>query len=449
MKKPFLKKKTAIFLCSILFSFSLSYGQDDSIDFSDEALFTDDDLFFTETIEPASELKIDAKASSLIFEEGTVRFGGSLQTSINIESSWIKPFTKDCDFIDGGLITLPAPLGSKRVGGLKNTKLNSTIDLDFFFDVRPKENQRLYGKFNINYPFYTQLDGEDSLDQGLTVPSFSVFELFTDFDLNDKFFFRFGKHTVKWGVGYFFSPADIINLGSIDPQKPEQQLEGPLSLRLLYPIPETQNTLWFYALPDENTFLARDAALAFKSEFLAGTSELGLGAWFKYKRPPHLMATVSGSIAQKVGVFSEAVFAWGNETDWTEEISIDSMKPVFDFTLGASYYWDALKMNFAGQYLFGFDCARLDQTEEEESYYGSHRAALSISRLEFISKNISLSLLALLYEAKNLSGTGNLSLSYAPNELLSLTTGPSIVFNKDELLSLNFSLALRLGGGKF
>ena len=50
--------------------------------------------------------------------------------------------------------------------------------------------------------------------------SLALSELFADFDVDNRVFVRAGKQTVNWGVGTFFSPANLINLDEIDPEDP-------------------------------------------------------------------------------------------------------------------------------------------------------------------------------------------------------------------------------------
>ncbi len=368
-----------------------------------------------------------------------------------MESFWLDPFSSDCDFLYG--TEMQTEMGAIKLGGLENTGINPTLDLDLFFDSRPSSNTRLYGKFNVNYPFNIFVDTalfplpEAYVLTEIIVPNFSVFELFTDFNYDDKIYFRFGKHTVKWGVAYFFSPADIINLAAIDPEDPEKQREGPISLRVHFPIEGTQTNLWFYILPDEKTMLVKDSSFAFKAEFLVATSELGFGAWYRYNSPPHLMGTFTGSLAGKVALFAETVFAWGNEDAWKNNRVFTEMKPVVDATLGASYYWEKAKINLAGQYLFGFDFSNLDT----KNYTGAHQAAFSLSRSEFITKKMSLSAFTLMDILEH-TGTASLNLGVDFFDGFSLSAGPALsrfATDSEKKISASFSLSLRFGGGRF
>src|SRR5690606_34381728 len=94
-----------------------------------------------------------------------------------------------------------------------------------FLDARPSRNLRAFAKIR----------GEVRLTETPLDPNVALHELFVDFDLSETAFLRLGKQTVEWGVGYFFSPADIINVGRIDPENPETEREGPVALRLHVP----------------------------------------------------------------------------------------------------------------------------------------------------------------------------------------------------------------------
>ena len=214
---------------------------------------------------------------------------------------------------------------------------------------------RLYGKVEISYPFETNGYGITATGETVSfaVPSIKVKELFTDFSFNDKVFFRFGKHAVKWGVGYFFSPADVINLGSIDPEDPTKDREGPVSLRVQIPFTGTQNNLYMYAIADDS-LLIRNTAVAAKYEFVLGNTEIGVGGWYKYLRAPRLMTTVTSTLFGKIGFYGEVVGAYGTEEQWEEFSSNKSVSfsPVFQATAGFSYYWSKPKLSIAGQYFY-------------------------------------------------------------------------------------------------
>jgi hypothetical protein len=327
-----------------------------------------------------------------------------------------------------------------------------------FIDARPSTNLRIYTKFNYAFPFKTSV----SLNlPGISLPSFdipqfNVFELFTDFSWNESVFFRFGKHTIKWGVGYFFSPVDVLNLSVIDPEDPEAQREGPVSLRAQFIFPGTQNVLYTYVLPDTNTFKVEDTALAAKFDFPVGTSELGLGGWYKRLRSPRFTMTYSGTIAGKVGVFGEGLFAWGKDNEWYTEKSAGDMGPVFQATAGLSYMNSDLHLNLMGQYFYnGFGeensgtppVPGTSVLANLSGYPGFHYAAASIGLTELFTPKLRATLSGM-FGLDTESGNASLSFSWSFFDELSLNAGPTFTY-KDGKSALGLQILARLGGGRF
>ncbi len=131
---------------------------------------------------------------------------------------------------------------------------------------------------------------------------------------------------MKWGVGYFFSPADIINLEPINFLDPTAQREGPVQFRVFIPYGSSQNTLSFYALfPNNATPDFTNTALAGKAEFVLGNYELGLSAYYRNDTTERAAATLTGP-AGPFDVFAEGVVARG------------SPKTFYSFSTSSPYY---------------------------------------------------------------------------------------------------------------
>ena len=461
---------------------------DDDLFFSgsDDDLFGGDDMFGEEiTVENSSSSPLSIFSGLDLINTEKVRFGGSASFSLNSAISLTNVFSSN------------AQKWQYWKEALYNTSLSPSIGAELYFDAHPDEILRLYGKVGVSYPFAGQPQILEKNDFGVWnpsnsigisglpsngVPNFYVKELFTDFSLGDNVYFRFGKHTVKWGVGYFFSPADVINLGAIDPENPTADREGPVSLRTQITIPGTQNCIYIYGvLGDKN--VVRDAALAAKYEFLVGNYEIGIGAWCKWRRAPRLIATATGSI-KDISLFAEGVFAWGLEEEWVEDRSLSGKKPFFQATLGGSYTWNEPKISLSMQYFFnGFGVPDIKESTLQElltkqlnySYCGQHYVAMSLSKSSLFDNNdMSLSLFGLM-SLTDLSGMASLSYSAKLFRNCSLSLGPSFTFGPEKseyiylssmgdqqtLLALmmsngekwranmGFSVSFRLGGGKF
>ena len=364
-------KKISLMLLGLVLLLSSAAAQ------SDDDLFGSDDDFFDDfMIEEVEDVSAKTDLSKgILFDNGSVKIGGSLSASASISTIVYKENTEFKD-------------------NLKATTLTPSLGSSITIDARPNQDLRLFSRFNIDYPF-----------SGNVV---KVKEMFTDFNAGDYTSFRFGLHTVTWGTGLFYSPvSDMINTSSIDPEHRDEQVDGSLNLRTLINIPGTMNNLWFYVIPDSGTWQARDTALAVKGEFVFGGWELGAGAFYKYNSAPRAMLTASGSI-EKWGLFGEAVYQYGSDREWLEKQSFDDKKSVFKATAGFMRSWSDPNIMLLAQYYYDgndFDASTLNDCifylsnmSLVMAEYGTkgHNAALSLGFSKLFGNNdLSLSLLGI------------------------------------------------------
>ena len=426
-------------------------SDDDLFGGSDDDLFgsSDDDLFdsmIDEVDAPTAEAP-SAVDASVIYNKGSARCGGSFSIGADSLFTWYEPFK------DGNR-------NSKFIkNGFKNVAITPVVKADLYFDVRPSDILRFYTKMKIKipqpvfYPFSDDLENQYP-DEGEKM-DVSLFEYFVDYNLHDRVFFRLGKHTVTWGVGYFFSPADVINLSAVDPEKPTEQREGAISLRTQIVFPGTQNCLWLYVLPniDEEKEIhelkidkddLKYTAFAGKFEFLVDKFEIGIGGWYKYGRTPRAVGTVTGAF-RKLSVFSELVLGYGTEEQWAPlgksgsgNVNYGKMKPVFQGTAGFSYSWKEPKLTLMGQYFFnGFgdkktmDLSIMDflKLKNSYNYAGRHYLVLSLSKQELFTRDCSGSI----YGMVSLTdGSGMVQGTFSAEfwDDFTLSTGPIAVFGK-------------------
>ena len=287
----------------------------------------------------SAEAPADAPAAAP--DRPAVEIGGSYRFSLTGQAGWPSP---------AGLLDAPLEPDRRSVA----VDLGATL----FLDARPADDFRVFGKAVVSYPF--------TVDGGAEEPrTFSdivrVTELFSDFQVGDSVFLRGGKHTVAWGVGYFFSPADVINLTAIDPEDPEADREGPVSLRANLPI--DYNNLYLYVIADP-TGAGVELAVAPKAEVVLAGAEIGIGAYYRPERVPRAMMTVSTRLAD-AEVFGELEVSLGSERTFVERDAgsplglrtVRHANAVFGAATGGLRYtyrpeendWSA---TFAGQYLW-------------------------------------------------------------------------------------------------
>ncbi len=348
-----MKKRVSFYGLIILLAFGLTmslplWAQDTGSDSnaSVDELFSGEDTVETPTPTTTQATNPVSDALSL----GKVRVGGSITGTIGPTFAWSEPWTGGSSFF--------SPEKSSLDFGLKSM---------LYVDARPVEDFRFHGSVKTNWP--TTVSSTLSTDKAVVdlakqvskLPQ--VFELFADFSVGDSVFFRFGKSTVKWGVGYFWSPADVINLTPINVFAPTTQREGPVNFQATIPIKGTQNNIYLLTVLDESDLDFDTTALAARGEFLVGNYELGAGLYYRNDTAERAMATVTGPLGN-FDVFGEAMVSRGSAKSFVT--SIDTTAPYihtrtvadnrdkiyFSATAGLLYADLNNNLTIAGQYFY-------------------------------------------------------------------------------------------------
>ena len=373
---------------------------------------------------------------------------------------------------------------------------SASVDLGatLFFDGRPSEDFRVFGKASISYPFNDLGEAREFDDV------FHVDELFSDFSWNNVVFFRGGKHTINWGVGYFFSPADLLNITEIDPENPEADREGPVSLKSHLPF--DAHNIYLYFIADDIEKVG-EIGIAAKTELVFGPMELGIGGLYRKDLSPSAMVTVSAPLWD-VDFFGEAVVIYDNDrgyyienagtgTDIALEAVAYDRDLFFNATAGFSFLhaFDEVdsSLSLAGQYLYngeGYadstvltDISRyqnaiaaliaVDETLDLSDIHfpgmpGRHYAAVSAGWNSLFGSDFSLRAFWI-HSFSDMSGYISPSLSFTVFDGMSFTVGMPFRYGDegDEYTryvddegdytqgngDLSLQLSVRLGGGGF
>ncbi|MCQ2982483.1 MAG: hypothetical protein MJ178_06995 [Treponemataceae bacterium] len=426
----------------------------------------DDDFFGGDGIVDLTDDTLSATEVTTIFEAGSIKVGGNW----SMGASTATGFGKDIALQDA----------------LYDTTLSVNADAQLYIDARPTDRLRMYMKGGINYPYVSATDAQQTVLSndlqtallaasvlsaigGGTNPNasysittyngFYVKELFTDFDVNDRISARFGKQTITWGVGYFFSPAsNIVNLSTIDPEDPTAQVDGPLALKLTGTLPR-QNIFYLYAIPEtsmkanynglsatlkgSSTSSLRDTALAAKTELVFGSVELGLGGWYKYEQDPIAMATLTGPCTDNGSFFAEGFAQFDDDIILKGTIGGMFMFNEPGITLMAQYYYDGEETSAALKQL-----ATATPAVKLAFRNGSNLAGtIAFSKLGI--NNVSANVFGL-YNVPNETLVTNANVSYGGVKNMSFSAGPSVIWNGfDNDPTVSVKLSATLGGGKF
>jgi hypothetical protein len=395
----------------------------------------------------------------------TVKIGGNISGTVSASWTWNDPWTVGFDLANPDSHEL-APA------------LNSLL----YFDARPEEDFRVHGSFKTAWPFaetksfldsatlvtVTDPDTMTTTSKSVRVPDVRIFELFSDFQLGDNAYLRFGKATVKWGVGYFFSPADIINLESINILDPTVQREGPLQFRVFVPYGPSQNTLSFYSIFDTDNQDFENTALAAKAEFLLGNYELGLSGYYRYDTSERGALTLTGPLGN-FDIFAEGVIARGSPKafyssfkstpPYYNKISSDDIRNTFysSATMGFLYNNQNGDFTAIAQYFFnGEGYSDADRTSLFNSYEsqpaavkkmilysiamgdlknfpflsGQHYGAANLSLSEIAGSDFSFSVMGIM-NFSDISGLAQPTLSLEISDYLKLSIFSTFIFGAD------------------
>ncbi len=437
----------------------------------DSALFGgDDDFFGGDGIVDLTDDTLSATEVTTIFEAGSIKVGGNWSMGASTATGF------------GNGIALQ--------DALYDTTLSVNADAQLYIDARPTDSLRMYMKGGINYPYVSASDAQQTTMAGnqtiinalnalnstgasaiapntaivSSVNGFYVKELFTDFDVNDRISARFGKQTITWGVGYFFSPAsNIVNLSTIDPEDPTAQVDGPLALKLTGTLPH-QNIFYLYAIPSvtrqENfsvpvlrtatvkyngstTSSLRDTALAAKTELVFGSVELGLGGWYKYGNAPIAMATLTGPCTDYGSFFAEGFAQFDDDIILKGTVGGMFMFNEPGITLMAQYYYDGEEPAATLKQL----AAAVPATKLAFRNGSNIAGTIAFSKLGI--NNVSANVFGL-YNVPNETLVTNANVSYGGVKNMSFSAGPSVIWNGfDNDPTVSVKLSATLGGGKF
>ncbi len=258
-----------------------------------------------------------------------------------------------------GEIQSTATVMAMRTGDMPDLQFQQTGTL--FLDARSESN----------YKAFAALEGTVANDS--TLNSYHLRELFLDFSLMDRVYFRLGKQVLQWSRTYFFHPADLVNVEQKSFVERAGTLEGVQGIRTHIPFGTRANLYAFVNADDANT--VQDLDYAGKAEALLGGTEVSIGAWKSSGlNPVYSMDFSSGlwdwDIAGEVSlhpngftelfeIVHDTLFVHTNQ-DWTPRVCF-SFGSTFDF--GA--YTDRIRLQLEYYYNgLGYDYALLEDMQE-------------------------------------------------------------------------------------
>ncbi len=342
-------------------------------------------------------------------DEGDLFGDGLLSESAEGGADLAEEFLAGTDpFLLNGDFTLSATTTRKDYTASGKTtsdvvKAEGTVTMD----VRPSASLR--GLVKADY----------SIDQDTS--DTSVREAFVDWTIAEQWYLRAGKQVMHWGVGRFYSPADLINSNSIDAADPDADRDGTDALKVHYPT--GNDNYYVYLVPQTGS---SNNAVGLKGEWLISENEMSLAS---VSRPNghNSFAMTYYVPSNDLNLFAEYVLHHGVTTlamDANGNTSDRSDKWLSQSTLGVTYNLaddDDYNISVTAQYFdngLGYDTA-LWQTQSsawkaanvEKEFYGSHYSAVSLRWANIMQSDYTLNLSSLTNMTDD-SRTNKASLSY-------------------------------------
>ncbi|MDA3810607.1 MAG: hypothetical protein PF518_09815, partial [Spirochaetaceae bacterium] len=296
-------------------------------DFDEESLFG---LTEEEAVQEVEET--ETPLENIEMEEKTFQWGGQIYSDLGSSLVW-----------------------NDVQGSPDETLWDPQFGLDLYFDARPTPDFRVFAKGKAFYPF-----------EGSVENAFSLHEVFADFNVENKVYFRAGKQTINWGVGYLYKATDKLNVSPLDPTNREADIEGPLAVKTQIPL--GVNTFYLYAVANEIEH-PEDITYAPKIEFLLGNWELGVGAILNPVLTAKGALFVTGPLGP-LDFFAEALFQYGSDI-----VNKDNQL-ILSATAGLFYRNIDQRFIVIGQYWFDGEA----QSAETGSKIGHHYSGLSLQK---------------------------------------------------------------------
>lgn len=192
-------------------------------------------------------------------------------------------------------------------GNLKGNSLTPYVDALMHVDARLPTGVKAFGSYELLY------------DAGEGDSNFYVREMFLDFNINSRVYFRSGKQVLQWGRCYLWNPTDMVNIEKKSFETKIGEREGGYGLKAHIPFGTRAN---IYAFLD--TYRVNDVdqiAQALKFEFLLNTTEMAFSVWNKKDYKPVLGYDISTRLG-KFDILGETSFSYGSNTDKVRVITV-------------------------------------------------------------------------------------------------------------------------------
>ena len=299
-----MKLKYILIILLLLFPFVV-FSQEGNTDETDE-LENLDDLFSTpEEDIVVEEPEVDNRTQFESSEK--IKFSGSFNAIGGISAGW-----NNWNFINN-----IAEGFAPSAGFESDFKLN--------LDIRPAPQLRLYGSLFTTFDAYALTEVSEKATEAVwTVPEFK--DLYCDYIIADTLFTRFGKFTMGWGQGRFYTPGNLMS------DSENSSLNFRFSLPTLFGMS--------FVLLSNKSVNYKDFTFAGKIDFVFGETMISPGV--KYNKNEGVTTLLS---------LKQVLFKTDFLVDFTTNINNSLLQSVYVVS-GFYHEWSDVKLY--GEYQFSW-----------------------------------------------------------------------------------------------
>jgi hypothetical protein len=385
--------RVAALAAAMLLAGALSLGAEDA-QAAAAASSSDDDALFgaEETVTQAATTSKEAEGQSDFLKYDLAKLGGSITGKAGFTSAWADPWNGNAELLDpDSRYITPSLTGKVTIVAKPSTDFGVNMDFRTSWPFATTDSFLTGASYNSTYNTVTTTEGS------VTIPSISVWSLYSKFNWHDKVYFSFGKQPLAWGVSRgAFQPADDIFAvsSSIDLTDTTAEREGPISLKTTVPLSLTNNLYLYAGLPTDTSGATEvdpaDARLAAKAEYGFGNTELALAGFYAYNDHPRVLL-MGTTVFNGWTVFGESILKYGSERYYISEGSKTSTNALgltgaqaddkfwFTGTAGATYI--SSDITVIAQYLFNGEGQTEVTAKEAYEYYILHSSEIDRIKL--------------------------------------------------------------------
>lgn len=233
-----------------------------------------------ETVTPSDKIKNEGVTSDI--EKKSVTFNGFLnsRTSVNVKRSSI---LRDLKVIDSNnffsYFQSNFELDARLLKGIRGY---FNISADYYPAGIPKTRTFQVPLAYLGIPaYFTKVDltAAEKLNA-----VFTINEVFVDVNVSKIIYFRFGKQVLRWGVGYLWTPNDLVNVEKKNILDSSQIREGAYGFKVHVPFGTRANIYSFIDFTKARNL--SDISMANKVEVLFKNTEMALSLLLKKKNVP-------------------------------------------------------------------------------------------------------------------------------------------------------------------